>query len=163
MVKKLFLSLGLTSLVVSGLMACEPGGCTPGFWKNHAEAWTINPLRSYAVVFGVDATVVNEMVGDVNEKADNGDDILQLLEAVWMKGNDDKLKQLVRASVAALVNINTGLVYKNAGLVYKVEGYDGRMDEATLKEEVQKAFAGTIDAGELQRVLDNSNNEGCPF
>lgn len=164
MVKKLFLSLGLTGLIVSGAMACGCGslkGCTPGFWKtgNHIAAWEgALPSDSYAGIFGVNVTA---MVGDVNGKAYDKlegmteDNILELGEALWLKGNDDALKQLVRTSAAALLNIR-------AGLHYHVSGY-GHMDEAELIAAVQDAFAGNIDAGELQGVLDDANNEGCPY
>ena len=164
MVKKILLSLGLTSLLVSGLMACEAEGCTPGFWKNHAAAWEVyTPGQSYSDLFGVDA---DAMESDVNvAKAYNklgftdvaGD--LQLGEALWLKGNDDKLKQLVRTSAAALLNIS-------AGLDLVVPGYSPKpMTETALKVLVQHAFAGTggIDAGALQSALDYANNEGCPF
>lgn len=164
MVKKLFFSLGLTSLVVSGVMAncgCNPKGCTPGFWKtgNHIAAWENTlPSDSYTGIFGVDVT---SMVGDVNGKAYDKlegmtvDTILELGEALWLKGNDDALKQLVRTSAAALLNIR-------AGLNYHVSGY-GHMDEAELIAAVKNAFAGNIDAGELQSALDDANNEGCPY
>ena len=166
MVKKLFLSLGLTSLIVSGAMAtsctCPKEGCTPGFWKtgNHLAAWEATlPTDSYTEIFGVDVT---KLVGDVNKKAYDKldgmtkDDILELGEALWLKGNNDKLKQLVRTSAAALLNIRSGIKYR-------VVGYGRMNDEDKLIELVQKAFAGDIDAGELQSVLDDANNEGCPF
>lgn len=164
MVKKLFISLGLTSLIVSGAIACGCGslsGCTPGFWKtgNHISAWDCTlPTDSYAAIFGVD---VSAMVDDVNKKAYDKlegmtqDNILEIGEALWLKGNDDALKQLVRTSAAALLNIR-------AGLHYHVSGY-GHMDEAELIAAVQNAFAGNIDPGELQSALDDANNEGCPF
>ncbi len=162
MIKKLFLSLGLTSLLVSGLMACEAEGCTPGFWKNHAAAWEVyTPGQSYSGLFGVDA---DAMESDVNgkkayDKLDftdvTGD--LQLGEALWLKGNDDKLKQLVRTSAAALLNIG-------AELDLVVPGYSPKpMTDTALKALVRDAFAGTIDAGALQSALDYANNEGCPF
>jgi len=148
MVKKLFLSLGLASLVVSGAFACTPGGCTPGFWKqsHHLDYWETNsPDNLYGGTFGV------ALAPDVT-----------LLEALWLKGNKDGLTQLVRASTASLLNLNAGLnlIVVINGSTYKMKGIE---DVDILKGLVQEAFAGAIDVEELKDELDKANNERCPF
>ncbi len=64
-------------------------GCTPGYWKNHAEAWHdsgFNPTDDFDTVFGVDAFTPN----------------LTLMQALNLGGG--KLNKLARHGVAALLN-----------------------------------------------------------
>ncbi len=173
MVRKLFLSLGLASLVVSGAFACIPGGCTPGFWKQkqHFEQWKVNrPGNSYAAVFQVDSSSVDPMVSDVNGKAyDNFKEIvedkrLELGEALWLKGKGNKLNQLVRASTASYLNLRAGL-----GLTVDIGGIPielaGGTGMSILRNLVQAAFLGSplVDVEELKDALDEANNAGCPL
>ncbi len=174
MVKKLFLSLGLSSLLVSGLMACHPHGCTPGFWKtgNHSDKWIrspYDPYDQYVDVFELDdedgpldaaALKVTAMMSDVNVKAykkligmSEGAP-LELGEALWLKGNDDQFKQLVRSSVAALLNI-----YAFQGQY--VQYGDEWLMPSVLKELVQGALTGTgpLNAEQLHKMLDDANNQ----
>jgi hypothetical protein len=64
----------------------KPGGCTPGFWKNHPELWgDINPNATFDSVFGV------KKFGS-----------LTLLEAAGLGGGG--YNALARHAVAALLN-----------------------------------------------------------
>ncbi|NUP94674.1 MAG: hypothetical protein HUU28_00780 [Planctomycetaceae bacterium] len=64
-------------------------GCTPGYWKNHEEAWHdsgFNPTDDFDTVFGVDAFTPD----------------ITLMQALNLGGG--KLNKLARHGVAALLN-----------------------------------------------------------
>ena len=174
MFKKTFVTLGLMSLVASGLVACDCSkGCTPGFWKtgNHVQGFQ---TESYVDVFeleGAAAVKVNAMVNAVNVKKAydklpvpeslKNDNVLQLGEALWLQGNKDKYLQLVRTSAAALLNIRHFNKYAYLDKPSPYEPYWGSwMQEHELLNLVEAAFLGKIDAGQLQRDLDSYNNDG---
>jgi hypothetical protein len=65
-------------------------GCTPGYWKNHTDAWVgLSPGTPFDSLFG------SGPWGDIN-----------LLEALNMKGNKNKWEALVRHATAAALNCN---------------------------------------------------------
>lgn len=88
----LVLTLCIFALPMSA-MACGGGeGCTPGYWKNHLEAWACtgySPDDDFATVFGVAPSFT-----------------ATLLEALQMGGGGEKA--LARHAAAALLNAGCG-------------------------------------------------------
>jgi hypothetical protein len=114
----------------------EYHGCTPGFWKNHPEAWpagyaTDDSLQS---VFGSGAPDVT------------------LLEALSLKGGpgiNGAKGILARAATAALLNTETFAYPYTVGQLVDMVSYqfsDGTRDSMLS----------------LATELDNYNNLGCP-
>jgi hypothetical protein len=68
-------------------------GCTPGFWKNHTEAWV-----------GYDP---NQSIGSVFSAAPAPYDSMSLLDGLSLQGGPDlagKTEILLRAAIAGLLN-----------------------------------------------------------
>ncbi len=90
---------GLLALAVVGIAAVAMAwndGLTPGFWKNHTDAWceTYSPGDTVGDVFDIPAYL-----------SDLADDTL--LEALKYGGGpkyEDKVRILLRAAVAAILN-----------------------------------------------------------
>jgi len=84
------------SVVATATSTCEiqggggSEGCTPGYWKNHVEAWAptgYTPETLFVDVFGIDLSPIG---------------IHTLFEAVWAKGGG--LNKLARHGTAALLS-----------------------------------------------------------
>ncbi len=112
-------------------------GFTPGFWKNHTDAWTgYAPTESYAAVFGV---TVHEKILKAGDKNHDGE--LSLLETLNLKGNH--VKSFYRHSVAALLNA----AHSNV---------DYEFSEDDVKAMVTEAFA-TGEFESLKLILEAQN------
>ena len=86
------LSLVFTLAIATPVFAHNKG-CTPGFWKNHPEAW---------VGYSPD-----DLIGDVFTSTPAPYDSLTLLEGLSLQGGSDlagKLEILLRAAIAGLLN-----------------------------------------------------------
>ena len=73
--------------------ACEGWGCTPGFWKNHPEAWpdsAIQPEQPFPL-------------GDLDSDGDP-DTYLDTLSYKGGPGVDGARRILIRATIAAYLN-----------------------------------------------------------
>jgi hypothetical protein len=85
----------------SGAWTPDPTqGCTPGYWKNHTDAW---------VTYTPDQTVDSVFTG-----ADPSLGSAALLDALNFQGGSDlvgKEEILLRAGVAALLNTTAGIDY----------------------------------------------------
>ncbi len=137
---------GSDSASVDVDVVCRPPtgdeGCTPGYWKNHPEAWT---------GFATGQTL--ESVFDVPDAL--GLDSVSLMAALEFGGGSGTLgasQILLRAAVAALLNSSSG-------------GVDYPLTTAQVIAQVNAALASgsrsTILA--LATDLDNKNNLGCPL
>jgi hypothetical protein len=139
----------LAAVAVVGLVAVSSGGawstnstegCTPGFWKNHEEAWvTYTPTQTVDSVF----TGADPSLGSAT-----------LLEALSFQGGPDlvgKQEILLRAAVAALLNTTAGIDYgvKSKALINAV---NSRLASGSEKKIINFATQ-----------LDNRNNLGCPL
>ena len=115
----------------------EPGtdeGCSPGYWKNHTEAWGptgFSPNDDFDTVFGVDA-----FSPDVT-----------LLEALQTGGGG--LNKLGRQGTAALLNASHPDV-------------EFPLTQAEVLDAVQAAILSG-DYEPLASRLDDLNNLGCPL
>jgi hypothetical protein len=137
------------AVVITGLVAATPGGawsdnptegCTPGYWKNHTDAW---------VTYTTTQTVDSVFTG-----ADPSLGSATLLEALSFQGGDDlvgKEEILLRAAVAALLNSTSGIDY-------------GVPPQAIINA-VNKRIA-TGDRKKINKLatkLDARNNLPCPL
>jgi len=120
-------------------------GCTPGYWKNHEDAWPptgYSPAQSLSSVFSEVSAFPN-----LGSKS--------LLEALSFHGGNGEVggaRILLRAAVAALLNASHPEV-------------DYTISEADVIQDVNAALA-TMDRGTMLWVaynLDMDNNLGCPL
>jgi hypothetical protein len=117
-------------------------GCTPGFWKNHPEAW---------VGFTTGQTL--ESVFDVPDAL--GLDNATLLEALSFQGGSGNVgaaRILLRAAVAALLNAaspDVDFTLTTAEVIAQVNTALASQDRATMLA--------------LATDLDAANNLGCPL
>jgi hypothetical protein len=110
-------------------------GCTPGFWKNHPEAWVgFSPGDSFATVFGVAALPGQPAT-------------LTLEQAVNLGGGG--FDALARHAVAALLNAAHPEV-------------DYPFTEAQIIALVQGAIAGTEDVETVKNMFEAANELTAP-
>src|SRR5918997_1453974 len=117
-------------------------GCTPGFWKNHPEAWegystgqTLEAVFNVPDAFGLDSTT-----------------LLEALSFGGGNGSEGAARILLRASVAALLNASHSDVSfprSPADVIAAVNTALASGDRATML-----TLAGELDA---------DNNLGCPL
>jgi hypothetical protein len=117
-------------------------GCTPGYWKNHTEAWTgYSPSQTLESVFDVPNNL-------------NMDDItlLAALDGDGGSGVKGAAEILLRAAVAALLNSTHSVV-------------DYPRTTAAIIADVNTALASNNRNIMLQlaKELDDDNNLGCPL
>lgn len=99
----------VAAVAATGLIAAAPSGawtdnptqgCTPGYWKNHTDAWvTYTPTQTVDSVF----TGADPSLGSAT-----------LLDALKFKGGPDlvgKEEILLRAATAGLLNTTAGIDY----------------------------------------------------
>jgi hypothetical protein len=108
-------------------------GCTPGFWKNHPEAWV-----------GFDP---DETLGSVFSEAPDSIADVTLLDALSLRGGD--VNALARQAVAALLNAANPDV-------------DYPLTEAEIISMVNDAFATGEGVESLKDTLDEFNNLAAP-
>ena len=117
-------------------------GCTPGYWKNHTDAW-----EGYAP---------GDLAGDVFDLGAfpslASQTLLQSLGGGGGPGTTGAAKILVRAAVAALLNA------ENSGVAYT-------WDAADIISDVNDALNSDDRAAmlDLAGELDSDNNLGCPL
>jgi hypothetical protein len=126
-------------------VVCRPPGdegCTPGFWKNHPEAWVgFTPGQTLESVFDVPNALGLDTVG-----------LQAALDFGGGSGTVGASRILLRAAVAAVLNSAS-------------PGVDYPLTTAAVIAQVNAALASadrdTILA--LATELDTSNNLGCPL
>ncbi|MEX2030596.1 MAG: hypothetical protein WD906_06485 [Anaerolineales bacterium] len=118
-------------------------GCTPGFWKNHPEAWTTyTPDQTVGSVFSVPA--------DLSALAD--DSLLMALQYGGGQGAEGGAQILLRAAVAALLNSESSDVdypLTTGEVIDQVNDALASLDKETMVS--------------LAEQLDGFNNLGSPF
>jgi hypothetical protein len=125
-----------TSTSTTTTTTTPPGeeGCTPGFWKNHLEAWEgYSPDDTFASVFG--------------EPLPGQPASLTLEEALNLGGGG--FKALARHGVAALLNAASGI--------------DFGLTEAGVIAAVVDAIEGEEGVEATKDMLAALNEQGCPF
>jgi hypothetical protein len=122
-------------------------GCTPGFWKNHADCWEcVCPDDLVGDTFSVDV----ELPPELEELGD--DTLMQALKYGGGRGLAGAARNLLRQAVAALLNACDPDV-----------AYPLSVDEV---KELVRIYVETLDRGqmlELKDLFDRLNNLGCPI
>ena len=119
------LTLVFTLAVATPVLAWNKG-CTPGFWKNHPEAW---------VGYSPD-----DLIGDVFTSAPAPYDSLTLMEGLSLQGGPDLnggIEILLRAAIAGLLNRD----FPATNFINKVNAKIDTGDRDTIV-----AFAAKLDA-----------------
>jgi hypothetical protein len=132
---------GSDSETVTVIVLCPSEGCTPGYWKNHIDAWvgyttgqTVESVFDVPDVFGLD-----------------NDTLLTALAYQGGTGDVGAAKILLRAGVAALLNA------ANSSIDYP-------LTTAQVIALVNAALAGSSsDMLTLATTLDGYNNLVCPL
>ena len=139
----------VAAVAVVGLIAAAPGGawstnptqgCTPGYWKNHTDAWvTYTPTQTVDSVF----TGADPSLGSAT-----------LLDALNFQGGPDlvgKEEILLRAAVAGLLNTTSGIDYgvSSKGIITAV---NKRFAEGDPNKIIN-----------LATKIDTRNNLTCPL
>ncbi|MDQ3783703.1 MAG: hypothetical protein M3360_02305 [Actinomycetota bacterium] len=140
----LALSLTLASLtaVTSPALAWDKGteGCTPGYWKNHPEAWVgYSPSQTVASVFD----------GEHGSLSD-----ATLIEALSFDGGSGLVgaeRILLRASVASLLNASSDIDFG-----YGATRVVNSTNRALLSDSRPRILR-------LAAEFDRLNNRGCPL
>jgi hypothetical protein len=122
-------------------------GCTPGFWKNHTEAWEeYAPDDLISSVFTFDGAVYTDLAGDT------------LLDALSYPENQNATMQqlLLKAAVAAILNA------ANEEIGYPLRRFG---DPGNIIPTVNALLAsGDVGAMEdFKDILDEANNLGAEF
>ncbi len=123
---------------VKPVVACEEG-CTPGYWKNHTDAWVgHHPDDLVDSVFVVPYTALAD------------DTLLEALSYKGGPGEDGAARILLRAAVASLLNAShTGI--DGPGTVWLV----GAVNDALAEDRGSMLSRASL--------LDRWNNLGCPL
>jgi hypothetical protein len=122
-------------------------GCTPGYWKNHPDAWLFTPFREHYRISSVFSRTGSAPYGRIGRAT--------LAQGLMFDGGDtvvDKAKILLRAAIASMLNASHDGVYfstKQAWIVSEVN--------AALDSQDPGRIIG------LATYLDNENNRGCPL
>ncbi len=109
-------------------------GCTPGFWKNHLDAWPegIQPTDDFDTIFGVEAFDPNVSLIDALNRGGGG------------------IFALGRHATSALLNASSGAV-------------DYAMTVAEVIAAVQATLSAGGDIEGTKDQLASFNEEGCPI
>jgi hypothetical protein len=114
-------------------------GCTPGYWKNHTDSWTVySPSQSLSSVFAATPAVYSSTT------------LLQGLSFNGGNGADGASRILLRAAVAAILNAaneDVDYQYTSAQITSRVNAALASGDRATILA--------------LATDLDRANNGGC--
>lgn len=122
------------------MLNCSVGnqGCTPGYWKNHTDAW----------IGYTPTTLVSAVFSNAGPYA--GDTLLQALHLKGGPGVDGAEQILLRAAVSALLN-STSVNYPltTAEVITMTDNALATGDRATILS--------------VAAELDALNNLGCPL
>jgi hypothetical protein len=142
----------LVGLLPAGANTQGQEGCTPGYWKNHLDAWNDTETDSYSP---------DDLVGDVFDIPVELDGLADdtLLEALRYKGGpglEGMARNLLRQSVAAILNVSVDGVdypyYLNVG------------DDPVIPETNAALNSGSRSDMETVKDLWEAANElGCPL
>ncbi|HZI52801.1 MAG TPA: hypothetical protein VFD56_03825, partial [Chitinophagaceae bacterium] len=123
-------------------------GCTPGYWKNHPEAWGCG-YNTYTNFFDVFSVVTNRRGLSLN---------LKLGQAVAPGGG--QFNALARHAVAALLNAchnNVDYPYTQEQIIAAVVQMFNTNGTVTLGSNTYRGWEA------LKNELDRANNLGCPL
>jgi hypothetical protein len=120
-------------------------GCTPGYWRNHADRWLgVAPTDDFDATFSDADTTVNFFNPDIT-----------LGTAIWLGGGG--VNAFARHATAALLNAHGGVPNSDGTTVqypYSV---------AEVIKMVQDVWTEVLDMEEAKDRFDVANNLGCPL
>jgi hypothetical protein len=143
------LGIALLAVVLIGtntVQATVTEGCTPGYWKNHQNAWPSTYLPS-----GLVTTYFTEAFG-----APAGMTLLEALQGGGGPGAEGAERILLRAATAALLNAAS----------FGQPGGTPFVDVSYVKDFVVNPALNTEDRNTMlaaATLLDGWNNMGCPL
>ena len=143
------LAFAIFTLAAESVGAGAPGYCTPGYWKNHTEAWKgYSPSQTLGSVFSSVSVITG--TGGISLTNDT------LLTALKYDGGTDTIgaaKILARAAVAAILNAS----HPQVGYPWSVAEIVAKVNAAFASKNREKML-------ELAEELDKKNNSGsCPL
>jgi len=148
----------LAALLVLGVMvklaSAWHDGCTPGFWKNHPEAWPLDPSTGFQL--DPDLNLVGDFFDVPGELME--DSLLEALKYRGGRGDVAAARILLRTAVAAMLNI-----------LHPVVGYRGYDFGIQELEDLQFMVDNALNSGvreemlDLAELLDGYNNWYCPL
>jgi hypothetical protein len=135
-----------TASATCTMPAATGEGCTPGYWKNHPEAWASTSYVTTQLVNQVFTQTLTTCTSLGNKT---------LLQALSLQGGNtfcQKVEILLRAGVAAVLNASSG------GVSYP-------MTTAEVITAVNNAIASgdSSTVTTVAKQLDDNNNLGCPL
>lgn len=118
-------------------------GCTPGYWRNHADRWTgVAPTDEFDATFDVISGLGSTYT---------------LGHAIWAQGGG--ILALARHATAALLNAYGGVPNQDGTTVeYQ---YSGAQVLAMVKVAIDSGDAATIES--TKDLLAAANEAGCPL
>lgn len=135
--------VGIVGASVRPALANNPGGCTPGYWKNHLDAWVgHSPGELFSPHFNGAAPTIRTGRGGKTLVTDP-----TLLQALNAKGGGDNA--LARHAVAAMLNNSAGF-------------FLGGLTGADIRQLVFEAYDGG-DVEGAKDQLEQVNELGCPL
>ncbi len=162
----------IASITITVITCIIDEGCTPGFWKNHLEAWEdtgAHPNDDFFDFFGIElgefadpdfdlGNNVQDIIGDMDQ---NEDQILTLLEAISAEiktsHNNGWFAALARHAVAAYLNASYGLNYEFS------TGYIIEATRVVFTTDYQNRNAANEAAQELHTMFKTANERICPI
>ena len=152
------LLVSVLSVVMLAALAAPVGavgvgneGCTPGYWKNHVDAWEEfspdDPLNRDATLGRHEGFTFPDELADFRD-----DTFLEALNYGGGPGAEGATMILMRAAVASFLNA------AHDGLGYPLRRGEIR---AAVNDALESLDRGTILA--VARDLDELNNLGCPL
>lgn len=121
--------------IIANDCGCSPGTGTPGYWKNHPEAWPVDEITVGGIAYSQDEAII------IMKSAVKG----------------DKTYTLFKALVAAKLNVIIG--NKASCVYYYIEKADNWMfDNGPVGSDVKASEEWQIHGECAYIVLDNYNN-----
>jgi hypothetical protein len=122
-------------------------GCTPGYWRNHADRWLIDDLTGSAAT----NLVFDEFFGVTSGLGSS----YTLGQAIWAQGGG--VHALARHATAGVLNAYGGVPNADGSTV------DYPLSAAQVIDMVRAAIANPDTLEETKDLLDGYNNLGCPL
>jgi hypothetical protein len=145
------MALGGSAVPAAAVTVGDTQGCTPGFWKNHAEDWQeADPNAAFTSTFE-SAALYTSLAGITNSEA---------LGLPGGSGTEGGARVLARAAMAAWLNA----AHDDLAFPWRRVGASEFRTPGLVKA-VNTAFASGVRARmiALAAELDADNNLGCPL
>lgn len=122
-------------------------GCTPGYWKNHPDAWLATPYRPHQLVADVFASAGMPPYEELGAAT--------LMQGLDFPGGEtlvEKAQILLRASIASVLNSSHPDLYFAHETAWVIAETNAALDSGDPDRIL-----------DLATYLDRENNRGCPL